>query len=217
MSNTVEQFLVINKLNHGLKLTGLTVGAITATFSLFVIMSKLVEDKSSYQSVIDSPIPVNITSVREDSDANNIVKTLPEPPEIKAMPKPAIEPQSTNSDGALLIAGGGFEMHGPSINTGYVATGNKNFGVMPIVRVPPNYPQKAAIDGIEGWVNLSFTVNKLGKVVNVKVVDAEPKRIFNSEAKKALRKWKYKPKMVNGEVVVQEDQYVMLEFKMDNR
>lgn len=214
--NTVNEFLVTDKLSNGLKFAGLAIGATSATFSLFVAMSKLVDNQTSYQTTVDAPMVVELSTAKEDSDTNKIVKTLPKPPAKQEMPRPTSQAQTPDTGGGLQIFGGEFEMHTPDIKSGYVATGNKNFGAMPIVRVPPSYPKKAAIEGIEGWVNLSFTINKLGKVVDVRVVDAEPKRIFDKEARKALRKWKYKPKMVNGEAVIQEGQYVVLEFKMDN-
>lgn len=86
----------------------------------------------------------------------------------------------------------------------------KNTLVMPIVRVEPRYPSQALREGIEGWVTLSFDVDKTGSVKNVLVLDAEPKRVFNRAAVNALSKWKYRPKVVNGQVLDQ----VGLETKM---
>ena len=75
----------------------------------------------------------------------------------------------------------------------------------PIVRREPKYPVQITHDGKEGWVQLSFTINELGGVEDVKVIAAEPKRIFDREAKRALHKWKYKPKIVNGKTFNKDD------------
>ena len=32
----------------------------------------------------------------------------------------------------------------------------------------------------------------------LKCLEAQPKRVFDKEARRALRKWKYKPKVVDG-------------------
>jgi protein TonB len=85
----------------------------------------------------------------------------------------------------------------------------------PIVRIEPKYPVQAARDGKEGWVILSFTIDELGGVTDVDVIDADPKRVFDREAKRALRKWKYKPKVVDGKPVKQTGQQVQLDFKLN--
>jgi protein TonB len=84
----------------------------------------------------------------------------------------------------------------------------------PIVRIEPKYPIQAARDGKEGYVILSFSINKIGGVEDVNVIEAKPKRVFDKEAKRALRKWKYKPKVVEGKPLVQTGLTVQLDFKM---
>ncbi|MCG8533675.1 MAG: energy transducer TonB, partial [Pseudomonadales bacterium] len=55
--------------------------------------------------------------------------------------------------------------------------------------------------GIEGYVILEFTVTKNGSVKDPVVIEAYPERIFNSTAMKAALKFKYKPRIVDGEPV----------------
>ena len=85
----------------------------------------------------------------------------------------------------------------------------------PIVRIEPKYPVQAARDGKEGWVKLSFTINEVGGVEDIEVMDAEPKRIFDREARRALDKWKYKPKIEDGKPIKQFGLIVQLDFKLD--
>ncbi len=85
----------------------------------------------------------------------------------------------------------------------------------PKVRIHPRYPRDAAIKGIEGYVTLTFDISELGTTKNIRVVDASPKGIFDKAARKALRKWKYSPKMVNEKPVAQAGQVVTLEFRLE--
>jgi protein TonB len=64
-------------------------------------------------------------------------------------------------------------------------------------------------------VQLSFTIDEVGGVTDIKVIKAEPKRLFDREAKRALRKWKYKPKIVDGKPQLQTGMSVQLDFKLD--
>jgi protein TonB len=48
----------------------------------------------------------------------------------------------------------------------------------------------------------------------VEVLDADPKRVFDREAKRALRKWKYRPKVVDGVAQMQPGLQVRLDFTL---
>jgi protein TonB len=85
----------------------------------------------------------------------------------------------------------------------------------PIVRINPRYPPAAARDGVEGWVRLRFTIDPSGGVTDVEVIDSNPRRIFDQEARRALLRWKYKPKVVDGKAVSQPGQTVQLDFNLD--
>jgi len=41
-------------------------------------------------------------------------------------------------------------------------------------------------------------VNASGRVEQIRLVKANPPRIFNREATKAVRRWQFKPKTVDG-------------------
>ena len=62
---------------------------------------------------------------------------------------------------------------------------------------------------------VEFDISTLGSVTNVSVIDANPKRIFNKSGVRAIKGWKYKPKVVEGNPVVQPKQQVRLDFTLD--
>jgi TonB family protein len=69
---------------------------------------------------------------------------------------------------------------------------------LPIVKVAPIYPPRAAARGLEGYVVLSYTVNETGSVENARVVESTA-ALFESAALEAARRWKYQPRVDNGQ------------------
>jgi len=86
-------------------------------------------------------------------------------------------------------------------------------GVIPLERIPPKYPARAASRHIEGWVKIEFTITTDGDVENAVVVEAEPAEVFDEAALKAINQWKFKEKIVNG-VAVEQRAVQTLQFKL---
>lgn len=68
-------------------------------------------------------------------------------------------------------------------------------------RVLPDYPPRAKIQGIQGWVQLEITVSENGAVMDAKVVDAKPPGLFDQAALDAIRYWRFKPAYRQGRPV----------------
>lgn len=85
--------------------------------------------------------------------------------------------------------------------------------VVPLVRIPPKYPRVAARRGIEGVVTVQFIITRDGTVRDPKVIKAEPASVFNDEAIEAVQKWKFKPKLVDGQPVERQATQE-IEFKL---
>jgi len=88
-------------------------------------------------------------------------------------------------------------------------------GVMPLLRVPPKYPARAASRHIEGWVKVEFTIQTDGSVDDAVVVGSDPEGIFDDAALTAIGKWKFKEKIVNG-VAVTQRAVQRLQFKLEH-
>ena len=86
---------------------------------------------------------------------------------------------------------------------------------IPLVRIEPTYPPRAAERGIEGWVEVEFTISPRGTVEDPVVVAYHPSSIFNNAALRAIRRWKYNPKIVNGKPVARKGVKVHLEFELE--
>jgi len=70
--------------------------------------------------------------------------------------------------------------------------------LIPLVRIPPEFPQRAAARGIEGYVILRFTVTETGSVDDPEVLRADPPGYFELAAKRAVLRWKYQPQIRDG-------------------
>jgi protein TonB len=68
---------------------------------------------------------------------------------------------------------------------------------LPIVRVAPVYPARALSRGLEGYVDMSFTVTQAGTVRDPLVLFSTSS-LFERAALRAVLKFKYKPRVVDG-------------------
>ena len=68
-----------------------------------------------------------------------------------------------------------------------------------IRRVQPTYPQLARQARIQGTVVLQAEISKTGDIINLQVVSGHP--MLAPAALDAVKQWKYKPYILNGEPV----------------
>lgn len=72
---------------------------------------------------------------------------------------------------------------------------------VPRMRFPPRYPQRALMRHIEGKVVLRFTINPDGSVSDAEIVEADPPGYFEQSALRAISRWQFHPKVVDGKAV----------------
>jgi protein TonB len=197
--------------------------AVLVSLALFYAMHYMINqgkegiNKSEDYSVVDF--------VRLKREARTEVKkrVIPEKPPLPDAPPPppqmsVAEEQNVSMPNLQMevpmissagISGGPFM----GIMGGGGVTTEENAELIPLAVIAPIYPRKAALDGKEGWVKLEFTVTELGTVKDVKVIESEPRRIFDRAAMKAILKWKFKPRIVDGKAVERRATQV-IDFKL---
>ena len=62
---------------------------------------------------------------------------------------------------------------------------------------------------------VEVTIGADGSVKDVRVIQSEPRRMFDRNVIRAVLKWKFKPRIING-VPVERKAIQMLEFTLDN-
>lgn len=70
-----------------------------------------------------------------------------------------------------------------------------------IVGAPATYPRRAIRKDIEGFVTVRFTVTRAGDVADIEIKEAQPEGYFESAVTKAVSKYKFQPRVRNGQPV----------------
>lgn len=87
---------------------------------------------------------------------------------------------------------------------------------IPIHRIEPIYPYLAKNKGIEGYVTLEFVVDTYGNVLadTTKIIDSQPKSIFDQASLQSIKKWKFRPGTFDGKpVAVNVSQTMVFELQ----
>ncbi len=74
---------------------------------------------------------------------------------------------------------------------------------MVVKSVTPEYPTRAQRKRQEGYVDLHFTSSTAGDVKDVMVAASQPEGVFDDAAVRALKRWKFKPREVDGQLIEQ--------------
>ncbi len=181
-----------------------------ATFGLLFLMQLLIviQDEGISAPAIHMP---EILKVREEQDIKP-KEPKPDvipPPDVITPPKPPVTTDPIES--TVLVTLPKYETTSPTIGRFGNAFGDGE--MMPIARVQPVYPGRALSRGLEGWVVCEHTVTTSGSVSDARASSSSSK-IFERSAIAACEKFRYKPRVVNGEAVAVEGVETRLTFRI---
>lgn len=185
----------------------MTAGVVAALL-LFLLMHHLIRDGYGFHGSLDAGEVVAFIRIQKDETVVPKRSRLPEPPEPPEEPiAPSIEMKNPSEPERATIDADFPGIKGPGTGVGpYIAAGRNQSppsegDAIAVVKIEPQWPREAALNGIEGWVEVSFTILPDGSVANVEIVAAEPPRLFNNNTVRAVLKWKFKPRIVDGQPV----------------
>ena len=168
------------------------------TMSLLFIMQLLIV--SGKQALTDPRERHKLEFVRIKKNENlNLYDIIPDKPHKPPETPPETPPQDLDNidpDAPTI------DVPRPTItaNTDIGGPGGMNIAegdYLPIVRVAPVYPSRALSRGLEGFVDMSFTVTATGTVKDPIVLQSTSS-LFERAATRAVLKFKYKPRVVDG-------------------
>jgi protein TonB len=191
--------------------------ALLSSFLIFYIIQSLISQSSNLDRNKANPNYVDFIRVKEDDSLQERTRSIPEkPPTPKRPPTPKVELDELKPP---PVAQFDFDMPDFSLPTDFSGAflgslenlGTGTSQLIPIVKVAPRCPRDAQINGINGSVRLLLNVNESGRVDSVQIKESKPLRTFDAEAIKAVRRWQFKPKTIDG-VAYEQVGELLVEF-----
>lgn len=172
--------------------------AIPVAIGLFYLMQALVDrdykqEDTKARKIADIVVPDKVIET-------NLKEVKPEKVEDPEEPPPDLEPIDFDTDIDMNVANmaptTGINL---KLSSSGMSSGDGEY--LPIVKVAPIYPRRAQTRGISGYCIVEYTVTKTGSIRDPQPVDCQPSGIFERASVKAAEKFKYKPRVVDGEPI----------------
>ena len=189
---------------------------VAVTLSLLFVMHLLIEYGEEAISKERVRHKLEFVRVKRNESVNTEDYTPEKPPKPPETP-PETPPQDMDN----------IDPDAPSINIAApTVSSDMNIGgpggmniaegdYLPIVRVAPVYPARALSRGLEGYVDMSFTVTTTGTVRDP-IVIYSTSSLFERAATRAVLKFKYKPRVVDGIPVDVPGVKTRISFKIED-
>lgn len=172
--------------------------AVPVAIGLFYIMLMLVDrdfeqTETENRKIADIVVPDKVVET-------NLKEAKPEKVEDPEEPPPELEPIQfdTNMDTNVVNTAPVAKVE-LNLSSSGMSSGDGEY--LPIVKVAPIYPRRAQTRGITGYCIVEYTVTTTGAIRDPQPVDCSPPGIFESASVKAAEKFKYKPRVVDGQAI----------------
>jgi len=185
------------------------------TLSLIFVMHLLIEHAEDAISKEGTKHQLDFVRIKKNETLNTEDFTPEKPPKPPEVP-PEVPPQDSDvvDPNAPTI-----NIPAPEVSASVDIGGPGGMNIaegdyLPIVRVAPVYPARALSRGIEGYCDMSFTVTTTGTVVDP-IVTFSTSSLFDRAATRAVLKFKYKPRVVDGVPVAVPGVTTRIRFQLE--
>jgi protein TonB len=201
---TVSQTLVIRGVGSIFRLIAGIVFGLAITIALFWVMQYMIETTDRQLDKAGSTNLVDFVRLRRDETVHRREIKPRKPPPPQSPPPLPLSPQfeSLNPNAETIpisvapaetdikISGAGFSL----------GVGEGDY--LPIVKVAPIYPQRALLRGIEGYCVVQYTVTRQGTIRDPFIIEDQcTNSLFHRASLQAALKFKYKPRVIDGQAV----------------
>lgn len=192
--------------------------AAAITFLLFMLMQALIfTDEVTLEEAADDlriviSEEVEEVSVRRREVSIDDVDTVEPPP-----PPPQIEREVADQPAEDLSTAIGDlpEFDTPELNSDSVSFDVSDRDAQPMVRIPPQYPPRAAERGVEGSCEVMFDVTPDGTPTNIRITDCDSS-LFERSTIRAVERWRYEPKVQDGNAVWRRGVVTRLDYELQD-
>ncbi len=172
--------------------------AVPVAVGLFFVMQSLI-DREYEQEEVKSRKIADIVVPNKEIEVN-VKEIKPEKVEDPEEPPPDMQPLEFDMDMDVDVVNlAPTAKVDVSINSSGMSSGDGEY--LPIVKVAPIYPRRAQTRGITGYCIVEYVVTKTGSIRDPIPVDCQPEGVFERASLKAAEKFKYKPRVVDGEPI----------------
>jgi protein TonB len=172
--------------------------AVPVAVGLFFVMQSLIDREYEQEEVKSRKIADIVVPYKEIEV--NVKEVKPEKVEDPEEPPPDMQPLEFDMDMDVDVVNlAPTAKVDVSINSSGMSSGDGEY--LPIVKVAPIYPRRAQTRGITGYCIVEYVVTKSGSIRDPIPVDCQPEGVFERASLKAAEKFKYKPRVVDGEPI----------------
>jgi protein TonB len=185
------------------------------TFALLWIMQFMISTGRDALTATETLRFVDFVRVQREEITERRERKPEPPPPVDQPPPDMPQPQLDNFDASAFT---GISM-GPvqtSIDRNISGGGLQivDGEYLPMFRQEPTYPTRALERGTEGYCVVEFTVTRLGTVENPRIVECS-NSIFERSSLQAVLRWRYRPRVVNGEPIESPGVQTRLTYQID--
>lgn len=183
-------------------LIGIPIASVV-TFLLFLLMDRLIFTDELELEDDREDIVISIAEEVDELQANVRELTIDDVPEVTPPPPPPqIERQAAEqpNEDMSTIVGEIPEFEAPTLSGNDVNFSVSDRDAQPLVRIEPQYPMRAAERGVEGTCTVTFDVTPDGVTTNISVLSCSSS-LFQRDSIRAVERWRYQPKIVDGVAV----------------
>jgi protein TonB len=176
--------------------------AFVITTLLFILMPALIETGDA--QLDDKPrTRISDITMPDRQIETQLKEVKPERPPEPEAPPPDLAPPPVDSpdvDTKMVNVAPGQQRVDINIDIGQGLAGADG-EYLPIVKVAPIYPRRAQTRGVEGYCIVEYVVTRSGAIRDPQPIDCQPSGYFESASVQAALKFKYKPRVVDGEAI----------------
>lgn len=188
------------------------VNAFLVTACLFGLMYSLIYMKEPELSRKLEVFNFDLVSIPEDSEVKVTTPRPTEPKEVE--PLPSVPKDLAVLDMDLPEATGWvdqpIDFTSGDISLPTDAQLTISMGYQPI------YPSSAVARGVEGFVVVGFSVSQAGEVFDPYIIESKPQGVFDKSALKAIKRFKYRARTVDGKPVSTDGQRYMFSYQFES-